>query len=172
MSSTINNTVVIHRPVEEVFAFVTDPSATPRWQPNLVRSELLTQGPLRSGSSVKEARRVGPWRSGAIWQVTEFDPPHRRGYTYPTGFGPIRQSGLTTFVPVGGGTRVEFTATLEAAGALRLLLPLLARLMAKQNDQNFTRLKQLLESGVAAAAGRIDDQDGLRPIPAAPSQTR
>jgi len=49
-------TVVIDRPIEEVFAFVTDQTNTPRWQAGLVELERTTPGPIGVGTKHKGAR--------------------------------------------------------------------------------------------------------------------
>jgi Polyketide cyclase / dehydrase and lipid transport len=68
--STYAHTVEIGRPPEEVFAFVTDPAAYPRWQPSLVRVEPHRPGPLRLGSDATEVRRftwtVETWWAAAL----------------------------------------------------------------------------------------------------------
>ena len=150
MATTIRNSVIINRPVEEVFAFVTDPTTTPQWQSNLIRSELLTPGPMGVGTQVLEIRRLGKSESQAVWEVTEYDSPAKRGYVYPKGFGPVRQSGVTTFEPVEGGTLLNFMARVEARFPFNLFLPILAGLMRKQNDRSFAALKQLLETDAAS----------------------
>jgi len=150
MTQTIQNSVFINRPVEEVFAFVTDPATTPQWQSNLVRSEVITPGHMRTGTRVLEVRRLGKSESQAEWEVTEYEPPVKRGYVYPKGFGPIKQRGVTSFEAHNGGTFLRFTAWIEANFPFNLLLPLLARLMSRQNDRSFVALKQLLESSKAA----------------------
>lgn len=140
MAQTIYNSIVINHPVNEVFAYVTDPATTPQWQANLVRSEIQTPGPMRIGAQILEVRRLGKWESRAMWEVTEYEPPAKRGYVYTQGFGPIRQSGITTFEQVEEGTLLRFTAHMEARFPLKLLLPLLARLMRRQNDKSFAVL--------------------------------
>lgn len=152
MVQTVKNSVFIKRAVDEVFAFVTDPATTPQWQANLVRSETLTPGPIGTGTRVLEVRRLGSTERQAEWEVTEYEPPVKRGYVYPKGFGPIRQKGVTIFGPKDGGTLLHFTAWVEASFPFSLLLPFLARLMRRQNDRSFAVLKQLLESGVDAKA--------------------
>lgn len=146
MAQTIYNSVVINRPVNEVFAYVTDPTTTPQWQANLVRSEIQTPGPMRVGGQILEVRRLGKAESRAIWEVTEYEPPAKRSYTYTKGFGPIQQSGITAFEQVEEGTLLRFTARIEARFPLKLLLPFLARLMRRQNDKSFAVLKRLLET--------------------------
>ena len=57
-----------------------------------------------------------------------------------------RQSGITAFEQVEEGTLLRFTARIEARFPLKLLLPLLVRLMRRQNDKSFAVLKRLLET--------------------------
>ena len=146
MTRTIENTVIINRPIDEVFAFVTDPATTPQWQANLVRSEILSDGLMGVGTRIKETRRLGKSENQAIWEITEYEVPTRRNYVYPQGFGPVRQRGGTTFELVEGGTRLHFTAFIDAAFPFNLLLPFLARVMRAQNDKSFAVLKQVLEA--------------------------
>jgi len=150
MTQAIQNSVFINRPVDEVFAFVTDPATTPQWQSNLVRSAVITPGPMRTGTQVLEVRRLGKSESQAEWEVTEYEPPVKRGYVYPKGFGPIKQRGVTIFEAYHGGTLLRFTAWIEATFPFNVLLPLLASLMSRQNDRSFAFLKQLFEEGKAA----------------------
>ena len=41
--------VTIARPVEDVFAVLTDPTLSPKWAANAISGELLTDGPPRVG---------------------------------------------------------------------------------------------------------------------------
>jgi len=155
MVQTVQNSVFIKRSVDDVFAFVTDPATTPQWQANLVRSEVVTPGPMGTGTGVLEARRLGKSERQAAWEVTEYEPPLKRGYVYPKGFGPIKQKGVTIFEPKDGGTLLRFTARVEASFPLNLFLPFLSRLMRRQNDRSFAALKQLLEHGADLKAMAI-----------------
>lgn len=150
MAHIIRNSIVINRPLEEVFSFVVDPATTPQWQSNLVVSELVTPGSLREGSQIREVRQLGKSQREAIWEVTSYEPFKKRGYVYPTGFGPIRQRGESTFKAVEGGTLIEFTAWIEGRFPFNLLLPLLANIMRKQNDKSYAVLKRVLEQRQAA----------------------
>lgn len=152
MQPVIQNDVFINRPLEEVFTFVTDPTTTPLWQKNLVRSELLTPGPLRSGTRVLEVRRLGTAQRQAEWEVTAYEPSTRRGYVYLHSFGPIQQRGETCFEAQDGGTLLHFTAWLKVKFPLTLIAPLLVSLMRQQNDKSFFLLKQLLEADASTHA--------------------
>lgn len=41
--------VTIARPVEDVFAVLTDPTQSPKWSANAIEAELITPGPPYSG---------------------------------------------------------------------------------------------------------------------------
>ncbi|HZS79434.1 MAG TPA: SRPBCC family protein [Ktedonobacteraceae bacterium] len=149
MAGTVQNSIVIERPIEEVFDFVTDPTTTSLWQPNLAQSEIITPGPMQVGTAIREVRRIGKAEKSAVWEVTEYEPPHKRAYVYTQSFGPITQSGITIFEATEKGTLVQFTAYVKTRFPLNLLMPLLVGLMRKQNEKNFALLKQLLESQAA-----------------------
>ena len=161
MVQIVQNSVFINRPLDDVFAFVTDPATTSQWQTNLVRSEILTPGPMRTGTRVLEVRRLGNSERQAEWEVTAYEPSLKREYVYPKGFGLIRQKGVTTFEPKNGGTLLRFTAWVEASFPLNLLLPLLVLFMRRQNDKSFALLKQLLESGNGLQARPIVGQESV-----------
>ena len=52
-------TIYLNRPVEQVFAFLTDPDNLRTWQSNLIETERLTDKPLRVGSRFREVRQMG-----------------------------------------------------------------------------------------------------------------
>ena len=45
----VDGEIVILRPVEEVFDFVADERNEPRYNPRMVRSELISEGPIGWG---------------------------------------------------------------------------------------------------------------------------
>ena len=71
-----NCSVTIQRPIEEVFALLTDPTRSPEWSKHSIRGELLTEGPPRIGSRrrtvVKGFAGIGTMES--VFEVTEIDP--------------------------------------------------------------------------------------------------
>jgi hypothetical protein len=56
--SRIERTIMINRPLTDVFDFVHDSSKDAMWQTTLVASEPLTPGLLRPGAQVREVRQV------------------------------------------------------------------------------------------------------------------
>lgn len=145
--STYAHTVEIGRPPEEVFAFVTDPAAYPRWQPSLVRVQPHAPGPLRLGSEATEVRRFLGRELETTWTCVEHDPCTRSAIQSDEGPVPFR--GTFELEPSGGGTR--FTWTVETWGAAARLGGPLAGLATKRElAANAGRLKALLEEERAA----------------------
>jgi uncharacterized membrane protein len=136
--------VTIDRSPQEVFAAVTDLDRLPDWQPAVVEVELLGDGPLRTGSRIKEVRQVRGKRLEQIVEVAAHEPGRRFGLRIVEGALPVH--GDLTFAPAeGGGTRVHLHAYGRANGALRLLQPLLAVGLKREFRSQYLRLKGLVE---------------------------
>jgi uncharacterized protein YndB with AHSA1/START domain len=145
--STHAYSVEIGRPPEEVFAFLTDPAAYPRWQPSLVSVEPHRPGPLRLGSEATEVRRFLGREMETTWTCVEHEPCTRTAIECPDGPVPFR--GTFELEAAGGGTL--FTWTVETWGAAaRLGGPLAALATKRELAANAGRLKQLLEEERAA----------------------
>ena len=141
--------VTIDRPVEEVFAVLTDPTRSPEWSKHSVRGELLTDGPPRVGSRrrtvVKGFGGIGTMES--VFEVTEIDP--LRAVALKQVSASWGGSGATryTFSPVDGGTRVDWTWELNATGPMKLLMGPMLPLARRMFQSDLDNLKRLMESG-------------------------
>jgi hypothetical protein len=60
----IDGEIVIDRPVDVVFDYVADQSNEPQYNPQMVRAEKITTGPVGSGTKFRSAvaSRAGPLR--------------------------------------------------------------------------------------------------------------
>ena len=142
----IEQTLTVNRDPEVVFDYLTNPSKLAEWQTSKTSVEQLTDGPPRLGMRVRE--RTKPPRGKEFEQVvefTEFDRP-RRVHAHVVE-GPYPIDGRWSFEPDGAGTRVRFAAEGELRGALRVVQPLLMRLMAKQFAEYHANLRRNVEAG-------------------------
>jgi carbon monoxide dehydrogenase subunit G len=141
------HTVEIRRPPEEVFAFVTDPAAYPRWQPSLLSVEPHSSGPLRLGSEATEVRRFLGRELKTTWTCVEHRPFTRSAIE--CGHGPVPFRGTFELERSRSGTR--FTWTVELSGpAARLAGPLAGRATRRELEANAGHLKRLLEAKAGA----------------------
>jgi uncharacterized protein YndB with AHSA1/START domain len=116
--ATFENTVVIGRPIEEVFAFLSDFENVPRWNYAIVETRKVSQGPVGVGTIYQQVRSV-PSRSEERFAVTAYDPPRQLELRGQLGPFPSRLSYALGAVPE--GTPVTNTVELELHGPGRLL---------------------------------------------------
>lgn len=156
--------VTIHRPIEEVFAVLTDPTRSPEWSKHSIRGELLTEGPPRVGSRrrtvVKGFGGIGTMES--VFEVTEVEP--MRAVALRQVSASWGGSGATryTFTPVDDRTtRVDWTWELNPSGLMKLLMagPML-NLTQRMFQSDLDKLKALMESGRITASPNTATQSG------------
>jgi uncharacterized protein YndB with AHSA1/START domain len=135
-------TIHVNRPVDQVFAFLADTSKLSTWQSNLIKNEQLTQGPLRAGTRFREVRRLGRRESEIQGEVTAFEPNKRletKTITRP------RVTVSYSFNPENEGTRLRYKFVLLTSGVMRLLEPMIAGSIKKEQESDFETLKRILE---------------------------
>jgi uncharacterized protein YndB with AHSA1/START domain len=69
--------IVIHAPIERVFAYATTPGHWPEWHPASLAVAGAVDHPLAPGERVTEDVRVAGWRGRVIWTARTYEPPHR-----------------------------------------------------------------------------------------------
>jgi len=142
-------TVLISRPLGDVFSFVADARNRPRWDESVDSEELTSPEPIGVGSTVRTRLTSMGRQYEYTWEIVEHEPPTQQTIESTSGPFPTTLA-YQLSDQEGGGTRVEFSVTGRPSGLLRLLQPLLARNTQKNLDENFPRLKRLLEADSAA----------------------
>src|SRR5919109_3028524 len=121
----IQHEVTIHldKPVEQVFAFLTDTNKLATWQSNLIKSEQLTEGPLRTGSRFREVRRINNKEEQIEAEITTLEPNKRLETKTVT-----KPQAMVSYVldPEQGGTRLSYKFVLITSGPMRLMEPMIA----------------------------------------------
>jgi uncharacterized membrane protein len=141
--STIERSIVIERPVQEVWDFVQDTSKDALWQTTLVQSQVLTEGPRRVGTQVQEVRRFLGVQIPMTLELTEFEPERRSSLKAVAGGIPL--SGSYMLEPLDGGTKLTVTGELEAHRLFKLAEPVFARMTSRELEASLGHLKDLLE---------------------------
>jgi len=140
----IEQSHVVKRPVEHVFAFAAHPENNPKWWEPIVDSKLLTAEPIQKGTRFREVGKspMGPVET--VFEVTVYEPP--RQATYKVVSGPIPAEVIQTFEPVEGGTRLTVRVQLQPRGLIGLLLPLMRRRLSQSWKRSLVTLQGLLEA--------------------------
>jgi uncharacterized membrane protein len=152
MMIDFTTTIEIDRPVNEVFAYVADPAKLPTWQTNTVEVTQTTDGPLRVGSRLREVHLApGGRRLESLVEVTELDP--NRVFALRIVEGPLPVDGRFVFAPAATGmTQVAVHGSGRPRGAMRLLAPLLSRVLRRQFAAHLAELKRTMEDPGSAAS--------------------
>ena len=104
--TVIESTVLIQRPPEEVFDYLSDPRNELEWNPKVKVMEKLTDGPVGVGTTFR-----AKWtKSGVVTlECREYDRP--RHWRFVNG-GPLSVDFSVDLTPESGGTR--FTSRFDA----------------------------------------------------------
>ena len=136
-------TIHLNKPVEQVFAFLMDTSKLATWQSNLIKSEPLTEGPLRTGSRFREIRRINHKETEIQGEITALEPNKRLETKTATKPQAMVSYSLN---PEQGGTRLRYKFVLITSGLMRLLEPMIASSIKKDTEADFETLKRILEN--------------------------
>jgi len=136
--------VVVQRPIDEVFAYFTDPAMIPEWQASALEARLEGEGPMRAGSRVVETRKFLGRRMESRMEVLDYEPPRR--FTVKVSSGPVPFQARTELTEEDGGTRVQSIIEGEPGGFFKLAEPIVARALRRELQGNLETLKDVLES--------------------------
>jgi len=136
--------VVVQRPIDEVFAYFTDPTTLPEWQASALEAQLEGEGPMRAGSRAVETRKFLGRRMESTMEVLEYEPPRR--FTIKASSGPVPFQVTSDLSEKEGGTLVRSVVEGEPGGFFRLAEPLVVRAVERELRNNLATLKDVLES--------------------------
>jgi uncharacterized protein YndB with AHSA1/START domain len=140
--SSFEISVLINRPVEEVFAYVTDLDTWSMWQSDLIEVKKTSPGSLAAGSTYTVVTVVRGREQEVNYTVTEFESNNKIAASSPGNFTIKNQ---TIFIQVDEGTRIRRLTDISAGGIYKIFEPLGARLFKKQVESSYETLKELLE---------------------------
>jgi carbon monoxide dehydrogenase subunit G len=145
----IHESVVIDRPPDEVWAFLTELFNSPRVRPGALALRRTSPDPLGSGSVLQGRMMILGFETRFTMTVTEFDPPRSAVATLAArpGRGVIR----TSLEPTPEGTRVDRTTDFELNPALRLMSPVFGFVIRRQDRAASRNWKRLIEAASPSA---------------------
>ena len=137
-------TMEVMRPLEEVFAYVSNFRNNPKWQDGLEETKQTPDGPTAVGTKSTDVRMFLGQRMESVIEVTEFEPNKR--LAFKSVGGPIQFKSVQTFESIPGGTRSAMTFEAEPGGFFKLAEPMVAGAMKKSLEASTVKLKALLEA--------------------------
>jgi carbon monoxide dehydrogenase subunit G len=142
----VERTISIARPSAEVFSHVADVRNDPSWHTDVleVRSSTDAVG-MGTVFDVKVKPSMGV--SEGTMTVSRFEPG--RLIEYRGRMGKMAPTVTNICEPEAEGTRVKRRVELEPPGLMRVMTPMIKRMIGKDNDRFLANLKRLLEGGAA-----------------------
>ena len=144
MAQSFGSSIVLDKPVEEVFRFLTDPGRdTNGRRPHVLSSCKLTDGPLGVGSRFETVNKFWGKKETVVTEITSMQPPTEVGWKQ-VNKGTFVTDGSYRLEPANGGTRFTLRLTGEGKGFFKLL----EKRFARYQDQKVIPLflRQLKEA--------------------------
>jgi len=135
--------LMINRPMEQVFTFVVDMENLPHWARGVVDAWRTTSGPEGIGTTYRIAGRFLGREIASTYELTAYERPTTFAATGAIGPIPLRE--VYTFTTTPRGTQVHVVSEMEPRGVVRLLRPILSPLLARLIETDLRRLKRRLE---------------------------
>ena len=145
----IEESIIINRPIEEVFAFMSETKNLPLWQTDVVEARHAPEGPVQVGTKMSIVRAFMGRKMEGTADIVEYAPPTR--YAYKTTSGP-EVTGVNTCEAVAEGTRFTTMFDMQTGGLFSLADPLVSRTIKRSVESGLATLKDVLESRAGAAS--------------------
>lgn len=144
MGAQMTSSVVIARPVSEVFAYILDfEKNLPVWATDIEYCRKTSDGPVGPGTTfVIGQKRLGKARDAAM-KVVKIDP--NRTIESDAEVGPLSLNLTFSLSEVEEGAQVTVNGDGELPGVLKLLAPIGARQGRRVWDARLASLKKVLE---------------------------
>jgi uncharacterized protein YndB with AHSA1/START domain len=151
MKTIVRAEIQIDRPPEDVTRVLLDPANAMRWTADLERFEVVAGRPGEVGSLARLHYRQNGRPYVMEDRLLEAEPNRR--YLSRVSGDALTATVETTLTPANGGTRVAICWTGQGrALLLRLFLPFMRGMIARQSSTDLRKLKALVEESAAVAA--------------------
>ncbi len=145
MAVDIEASTVINRAVGDVFRYVSNFENHPTWEKNFQQVRRLSATDSGVGTTYECVFKVPGQRVKATLEITGYEPDRRIAFRAdkPAMAKPV---GEILFAPEGDSTRVTLRPRPELAGPMKLMAPLMAGYVRRQNAHHLRLLKDQLEA--------------------------
>lgn len=141
----VEESIVINRPIAEVFAFVANFENHPKWESNFQKVKLITSTPLGVGTKYQCDLKLPGQTATSMFEITEYEVNRKIAFEAEAA-GPAKPNGSFLFESVPGGTKITLLPRPEFRGIFKLLEPMMAGYVRKQNQDHLKKLKSVLET--------------------------
>ena len=137
-------TIVINRPLEEVFAYLSDLENNMNWRAGMIEAKKTSAGPIGVGTTYRLVNSVFGRRIESEAEVIEYVPNQRIATRNKSG-PPVETT--RSVEPVVEGTRATFAVKADLSGVMKVAEPLLATMAKRRVEGLAADLKDLMDAG-------------------------
>ncbi len=141
------NSIIIERPIDEVFSTATCLESCVNWQTFMVNAEKVSEGPVHVGSQYKHSGRFLGMTGDAFPVVTALEPPHLFAYENDGRF-PFNVEYRFESVPEGTRMTCKMYVPPGNNPIIHMAMPLLMNALSRQFTSDLQSLKEMMEAGV------------------------
>lgn len=141
---TIERSIRIERPVEDVFNYMTRFENDREWRDEVVDIRRTTPTNRGVGERYEQLLELSGRQVPTDFEVTAYENNRHIGFRGTS--GDVHAEGSYHFSAEGSATRVDIRAEVEVSGAAQLTEPYIEKELAQQGERDFRRLRQVLES--------------------------
>ena len=145
MMAHAENSILINRPVSEVYDFILDGTKNALWRPGVADVQAVPGKPNGIGAVFKQGvKGPGGRRIDADYEIVEAKP--NALIRFQVIAGPARPTGVYEFSPEGNGTRVKFTLDYQGKGVMAWLMDGMINRTMQGEVATLSNLKSYLEN--------------------------
>lgn len=139
----VEKSVVINKPVAEVFQYVSNGATAPKWQGGV--EAIIPEGPPNVvGSKYTEVRKFMGQEMKSTLEITAFEQNAR--WAAKVLKGPVPYQVTVTFEPSAGGTKMTTRVEGEPTGFFKVAEGMFRGQLEKSLEEDGQRLKGILEA--------------------------
>jgi uncharacterized protein YndB with AHSA1/START domain len=135
--------VIVDRPIEEVFAYVSDLRHCAEWQVGVAEVRKTSEGPLGIGTTFRFVREFLGRKMEATTEFVGYEP--NTGCTFRAVSDSMPGESTYLFESTPTGTKVTSMVAMSPRGLARLATPLIAMGLRRGMESGLRELKDLLE---------------------------
>ena len=144
----VERSVLINRPIEDVFDYVASFENYPKWNHSMVECRRTSEGPTSVGTIFDSRMIYMRQKYSAPLEITEYEPNNRITF-YVSKFGFFKWfRGIFSFEKANGTTKVKITAETDLVALFKPMLIIMPILGKRSWGKHLAELKRILESGV------------------------
>jgi len=140
----VETSIVINRPIEDVFAVLSNLENNPKWASGFLEATKTSQGPIGVGTTWHVVQKALGQRLESDVEVIAYEA--NRTCVHKGKGGPMAVEMRQTYEPVAGGTRVSLAFEAEPGGFFKLAEPLVKSFAKRALETDLANLKDLMEA--------------------------